>query len=109
MQNYPLDLQIDCGIKLSGTPDLSLSFYDSRIFDDVSFHPCVRYRKWELEKVLSFIPPDGNFRLMSYHIGAQNVITVPIFVKSLIVFKELGAGKFELSISPRQTIGRTVR
>ncbi len=23
------------------------------------------------ERVLSFIPPDGNFRLISYHIGSQ--------------------------------------
>ena len=102
-------LQIDCGIKLSGTPDLSLSFYDARIFDDVSFHPCVRYRKWELEKILSFIPPDGNFRLMSYHIGAQNIVTVPIFVRHHISFKENSAGKIEIAINPRQAFGRTVR
>lgn len=26
---------------------------------------------WQSERVLSFIPPDGNFRLISYHIGSQ--------------------------------------
>lgn len=25
-----------------------------------------RYRKWDSEKVLSFVPPDGQFKLMSY-------------------------------------------
>jgi AP-3 complex subunit mu len=59
---------IDCCIKLSGMPDLSLSLVNPRLLDDVSFHPCVRFKRWENEKCLSFIPPDGNFRLISYHI-----------------------------------------
>lgn len=71
-------------------PDLTLSFVNPRLLDDVSFHPCVRFKRWEVrfaahflcivdvaficsqsERVLSFVPPDGNFRLMSYHIGAN--------------------------------------
>lgn len=42
-----------------------------RLLDDVSFHPCVRFKRWESERILSFIPPDGNFRLLSYHVSAQ--------------------------------------
>jgi AP-3 complex subunit mu len=49
---------IDCLVKLSGMPDLSLSFVNPRLLDDVSFHPCVRFKRWETERVLSFIPPD---------------------------------------------------
>lgn len=64
---------IDCLVKLSGMPDLSLSFVNPRLLDDVSFHPCVRFKRWETERVLSFIPPDGSFRLMSYHVTAQSV------------------------------------
>lgn len=45
-----------------------------RLLDDVSFHPCVRYKRWESERVISFIPPDGNFQLMSYHISAQKYV-----------------------------------
>lgn len=45
-------LQIDCCIKLSGMPDLTLSFVNSRLFDDVSFHPCVRFKRWEV--ILNF-------------------------------------------------------
>ena len=71
-------------------PDLTLSFVNPRLLDDVSFHPCVRLKKWEVspsdaqwnftletdlvfqsERILSFIPPDGSFRLISYHIGSQ--------------------------------------
>jgi len=43
-----LFLQIDCCIKLSGMPDLTLSFMNPRLFDDVSFHPCVRFKRWEV-------------------------------------------------------------
>uniref|UniRef100_A0A8C0H063 Adaptor related protein complex 3 subunit mu 1 n=1 Tax=Chelonoidis abingdonii TaxID=106734 RepID=A0A8C0H063_CHEAB len=62
---------IDSCIKLSGMPDLSLSFMNPRLLDDVSFHPCIRFKRWESERVLSFIPPDGNFRLISYRVSSQ--------------------------------------
>jgi hypothetical protein len=29
-------------------PDLTLSFVNPRLLDDVSFHPCVRLKKWEV-------------------------------------------------------------
>lgn len=48
-----------------------LLFQNPRLLDDVSFHPCVRFKRWESERILSFIPPDGNFRLLSYHVSAQ--------------------------------------
>ena len=39
---------IDCAVKLSGMPDLTLSFMNPRMFDDTSFHPCVRFKRWEV-------------------------------------------------------------
>uniref|UniRef100_A0A9L0S945 AP-3 complex subunit mu-1 n=1 Tax=Equus caballus TaxID=9796 RepID=A0A9L0S945_HORSE len=65
---------IDACIKLSGMPDLSLSFMNPRLLDDVSFHPCIRFKRWESERVLSFIPPDGNFRLISYRVSSQKYV-----------------------------------
>ena len=53
---------------LSGVPDLLLTFKDPTIIDDCSFHPCVRYSRYESEQVLSFVPPDGNFMLMRYRV-----------------------------------------
>ncbi|CAF3429484.1 unnamed protein product [Rotaria sp. Silwood1] len=99
---------IDCCVKLSGMPDLTLSFVNPRLLDDVSFHPCVRLKKWESERVLSFIPPDGNFRLISYHIGSQNAISIPIYVKHNIQFREGSSGRFELTVGPKQTMGKTL-
>ena len=72
---------IDCAVKLTGMPDLTMSFVNPRLFDDVSFHPCVRYKKWESERLLSFVPPDGNFRLMSYHVGSSSVVAIPVYVR----------------------------
>nr|CAD7396269.1 unnamed protein product [Timema cristinae] len=99
---------IDCCIKLSGMPDLTLSFMNPRLFDDVSFHPCARFKRWESERILSFIPPDGNFRLMSYHIGSQNIVAIPIYIRHNISFREAGGGRLDLTVGPKQTIGRTV-
>ncbi|XP_055716510.1 AP-3 complex subunit mu-2 [Phlebotomus papatasi] len=99
---------IDCCIKLSGMPDLTLSFMNPRLFDDVSFHPCVRFKRWESERILSFIPPDGNFRLMSYHIGTQTVVAIPIYIRHNLILRNGEQGKLDLTVGPKTTLGRTV-
>jgi len=101
---------IDCSVKLSGMPDLTMTFINPRLFDDLSFHPCVRFKRWEAERLLSFIPPDGQFRLMSYHIGSQSVVAVPLYVRHNINFRSAGAGsgRLDITIGPKQTMGRTV-
>lgn len=53
---------------LSGIPDLMLTFKDPSVIDDCSFHPCVRYSRFETDKIVSFVPPDGNFQLMRYRV-----------------------------------------
>ena len=63
---------------------------------------------FQSERVLSFIPPDGNFRLMSYHIGSQSIVAIPLYVRHSISFRDVGGGKLDLTVGPKQTIGRTV-
>jgi len=99
---------IDCCIKLSGMPDLTLSFMNPRLFDDVSFHPCVRFKRWESERMLSFIPPDGNFRLMSFHIGSQSVVAIPIYVRHMLTFKTGEYAKLDITVGPKTTLGRVI-
>lgn len=99
---------IDCNVKLSGMPDLNLTFVNSRLFDDVSFHPCVRHKRWESERNLSFIPPDGNFRLMTYYIRTQNLVTIPLYVKQNILFKNTKFGKLEIQIGPKRMNSKTL-
>ena len=58
--------EVQVNSHLSGLPDLTLSFANPSILNDVRFHPCVRFRPWESHQILSFVPPDGQFKLMSY-------------------------------------------
>lgn len=58
--------EVQVNSHLSGLPDLTLSFTNPSILNDVRFHPCVRFRPWESHQILSFVPPDGQFKLMSY-------------------------------------------
>ncbi|KAJ9475667.1 putative AP-1 complex subunit mu-1-I (putative) [Pseudozyma hubeiensis] len=60
---------VQCNARLSGTPDLSLTFNAPNLVQDESFHPCVRWRVWRKERRLSFVPPDGNFELVSFRVG----------------------------------------
>ena len=53
---------------------LLFPWQNPRLLDDVSFHPCIRFKRWESERVLSFIPPDGNFRLISYRVSSQKYV-----------------------------------
>lgn len=78
---------------LSGMPELRLGLNDRVIFDhlsnsgngtsvptrtsggkaieleDIKFHQCVRLSKFENDRTISFIPPDGEFELMSYRLN----------------------------------------
>ncbi|KAH3675732.1 hypothetical protein WICMUC_002524 [Wickerhamomyces mucosus] len=65
---------------LSGMPDLRLGLNDKIInaennkgveMEDVKFHQCVRLSKFENEKIITFIPPDGEFELMSYRLATS--------------------------------------
>lgn len=37
--------------------------------EDVKFHQCVRLARFENDRTISFIPPDGEFELMSYRLS----------------------------------------
>ncbi|KFV53180.1 AP-3 complex subunit mu-1, partial [Tyto alba] len=111
--------EIDAIIDKSGSPVFaeiqgvidSFCHYlqNPRLLDDVSFHPCIRFKRWESERVLSFIPPDGNFRLISYRVSSQNLVAIPVYVKHLISFKEnSSSGRFDVTIGPKQNMGKTV-
>eukprot|EP01116_Phalansterium_solitarium_P022346 TRINITY_DN733_c0_g1_i1.p1 TRINITY_DN733_c0_g1~~TRINITY_DN733_c0_g1_i1.p1 ORF type:complete len:432 (-),score=175.71 TRINITY_DN733_c0_g1_i1:185-1480(-) len=76
---------------LSGMPELRLGLNDRVQFgsiggqqgssssskgkaiemEDVTFHQCVKLSKFEVDKTISFIPPDGEFELMSYRLNTN--------------------------------------
>ena len=55
---------------------------------DVTFHQCVNLGRFDAEKVVSFVPPDGEFELMKYR--CQEGITLP-FKVSYAVTRRLQA------------------
>jgi AP-1 complex subunit mu len=68
---------------LSGMPELKLGLNDKLMFEgsgraagkgkaveleDIKFHQCVRLARFETDRTISFIPPDGEFDLMTYRL-----------------------------------------
>jgi hypothetical protein len=54
--------------RLSDMPELRLGLNDK--IEDVTFHQCVNLGTYEAQKVVTFIPPDGDFELMRCGTGA---------------------------------------
>ncbi|ESW97063.1 hypothetical protein KL918_000674 [Ogataea parapolymorpha] len=46
--------------------------------EDVKFHQCVRLSKFETDRMVSFIPPDGEFELMNYRVHSHTL--KPLFM-----------------------------
>ncbi|OQR90020.1 P-3 complex subunit mu [Achlya hypogyna] len=86
--------------RLSGVPDLTMVFVDPSVIDDCSFHPCVRYSRYERERVVSFVPPDGQFELMQYRVQVQQMVP-PIYCQPHIKWTEKGVGILELALGAR--------
>ena len=69
---------------LSGMPRVTVGLNDKIVLqnlgkdttnsiemDDLKFHQCVNKKKYENERIIEFIPPDGEFELMSYRLDMQ--------------------------------------
>ncbi|KAF7459088.1 putative AP-1 complex subunit mu-1 [Cryptosporidium felis] len=46
--------------------------------EDIKFHQCVRLARFESDRTISFIPPDGQFELMSYRLTPSSNLK-PLF------------------------------
>jgi len=62
---------------------------------DVSFHQCVNLGRYNTEKVVSFVPPDGEFELMKYRCDEN--ISLPFRV--IPVINELGRTRLEVKVA----------
>ena len=63
--------------------------------EDVKFHQCVRLSKFESDRTISFIPPDGDFELMSYRISTpiRPLVWAEAFVRRLFAFLPITSGR----------------
>lgn len=55
----------DCVVLCSGDKGKTV------VMEDVKFHQCVRLSRFESDRTISFIPPDGESELMSYRINTH--------------------------------------
>uniref|UniRef100_A0A914CBI0 MHD domain-containing protein n=1 Tax=Acrobeloides nanus TaxID=290746 RepID=A0A914CBI0_9BILA len=80
---------------LSGMPELRLGLNDKVQFEhagrgkskaveleDVKFHQCVRLSRFENDRTISFIPPDGEFELMNYRL--MTVVKPLIWIEAVV-------------------------
>lgn len=92
---------------LSGMPICRFGFSNESILDnlletitldDFKFHKCVELDKYDTEQVIRFVPPDGTFQLMTYHIA--NTATLPFRINSWV---KRDGDKISLKIRLRST------
>ena len=96
---------------LSGMPELKLGLNDKALFDaqgrsgakkavemeDIKFHQCVRLTRFESDRTISFIPPDGEFELMSYRLNT----TVKPLIAVETAIETLGRSRVEYVVKVR--------
>ncbi|XP_042432830.1 AP-3 complex subunit mu-like isoform X2 [Zingiber officinale] len=97
--------EVQVNSHLPGLPDLTLSFSNPSILNDVRFHPCVRFRPWEADQILSFVPPDGEFRLMSYRV--KKLKSTPIYVKPHLT-SNAGHSRISVLVGIHNDPGKTI-
>ncbi|KAK5065070.1 hypothetical protein LTR84_000905 [Exophiala bonariae] len=69
--------------------------------EDCQFHQCVQLGKFETDRTISFVPPDGEFELMRYR-SVENV-NLPFKIHAIV--REVGTTKVEYSIAVKANYG----
>ncbi len=69
--------------------------------EDCQFHQCVKLGKFDADRIISFVPPDGEFELMRYR--ATENVNLPFKVHAIV--NEVGRSKVEYSIAIRANYG----
>lgn len=107
---------------LSGMPELRLGLNDKVLFDqaasnanvstspakmveleDFRFHQCVKLNKFESERTISFVPPDGEFELLSYRVALKEQ-KPPIWVECII--ETWSPSRIEYLIKVKSQLGK---
>ncbi|CAK9002837.1 unnamed protein product [Durusdinium trenchii] len=111
------EILVNC--KLSGMPECKFGMNDKLLMsaaararssdkgialDDYRFHQCVRLSKFDVDREITFIPPDEPFQLMTYRITEN--IESPF--KLLPNVKVLGRSRLELSLQVTAMYDRNI-
>mmetsp|Transcript_27336 Transcript_27336/g.68630 ORF Transcript_27336/g.68630 Transcript_27336/m.68630 type:complete len:438 (+) Transcript_27336:261-1574(+) len=63
--------------------------------DDCTFHQCVKLNKFDTDRTISFVPPDGEFELMKYRITEH--INIPFRILPMV--REIGRTRVEMQVT----------
>ncbi|EJD53174.1 clathrin adaptor, mu subunit [Auricularia subglabra TFB-10046 SS5] len=93
---------------LSGTPECKFGLNDKLVLDksergvqgaveldDCRFHQCVRLETFDSDRTISFIPPDGEFELMTY----RSTSNVNLPLKVIPTINEVGTTQVSYLVS----------
>jgi AP-2 complex subunit mu-1 len=69
--------------------------------EDCQFHQCVKLGRFDADRIISFIPPDGEFELMRYR--ATENVNLPFKIHAIV--NEIGRTKVEYSIAIKANYG----
>jgi AP-2 complex subunit mu-1 len=112
--------QILLKVHLSGMPECKFGLNDKLLMDkeaktgvirsktqgiaidDCTFHQCVRLGKFDTDRTISFIPPEGEFELMKYR-TTQN-IEIPFQITPII--KEHSKTRLEVKVAVKSNFKR---
>eukprot|EP00659_Diplonema_papillatum_P011242 gene11242-17292_t len=106
-------------VKLSGMPELKLGLNDKALaeaensrskskgkyvdLEDVKFHQCVKLNRFDADRTISFIPPDGSFDLMTYRLTTK---VKPLITVECRVDKH-GGSRWEYQIKAMSHFAKT--
>ncbi|KAJ6110312.1 Clathrin adaptor mu subunit [Penicillium sp. IBT 16267x] len=79
----------------SGAGKATRAAAGSVTLEDCQFHQCVKLGRFDADRIISFVPPDGEFELMRYR--ATENVNLPFKVHPIV--REIGTTKVEYSVA----------
>jgi AP-3 complex subunit mu len=86
--------------RLSGMPDVVMRLTGTDAFDDVCLHKSVRLSRYESDRTISLVPPDGYFNLLRYRSKSLLNYQPPFYVSPQITFHKDG-GRINVMVGLR--------
>ncbi|OJJ58257.1 hypothetical protein ASPSYDRAFT_1043659 [Aspergillus sydowii CBS 593.65] len=83
------------GSKIGGASSKTKAAAGSVTLEDCQFHQCVKLGRFDADRIISFVPPDGEFELMRYR--ATENVNLPFKVHPIV--REIGTTKVEYSVA----------
>jgi AP-3 complex subunit mu len=92
---------IECKCQMSGMPDVSLVLSNTEQIDDIAFHRCVRVKRYEADRSISFVPPEGFFTLAEFRTKPLLKMNPPFYISPQVSFHKEG-GRISVMVGLKQ-------